>query len=47
MPFQPASAWGPVPSIKGFTLPAAVTMTVGALVLDIPHSLAQPLDVQL
>ena len=46
MTFWPASAWGPVLSIKGFTLPVAVTVAVGALALDILHSLALHLDVQ-
>ena len=47
MPFHPASAQGPVPLIKRFTQPAAVTTTAWTLALDIPCSLAQPLDVQL
>ena len=38
---------GTSPAYQGIYLLAAATMTVETLVLDIPHSLAQPLDVQL
>ena len=47
MSLWPALAQEPLPPIKRSTSPVAATLAVGALALDIPHFLAQPLDVQL